>query len=143
MSKYTRLPVTVDAVQYTFQRLEDLPEWLTKHSAYTAMGTMSVGKDAVGKLLVPINGQIASATQDDYIVRIPRGENDYEMLILKPAAFEADYAAVDVPADVEPVQVETPAAPMVDEPQASPTTGAKGKAKTTAEPETEAPTPEA
>ncbi|AFU86646.1 hypothetical protein D869_gp268 [Caulobacter phage CcrRogue] len=137
--------MTVDAVQYTFQRLEDLPEWLTQHTAYTAMGTMAVGKDAVGKLLVPINGQIASATQDDFIVRIPRGD-DYELLILKPAAFEADYAAVDVPADAEPVLVETPAAaPAADEAQASPSSGSKGKAKTTAaaEPEAEAPTPEA
>ncbi|ARB13693.1 hypothetical protein Ccr2_gp162c [Caulobacter phage Ccr2] len=135
MTQYIRQPVTVDAVQYSFQRLEDLPAWLTQHSGYTAMGTMHVGKDAVGKLLVPINGQIASATQDDYIVRIPRGEDAYEIAILKPAAFEADYTPVEAAADAEPV-VEAPAPiaePAAEEAQAAP--ASRGKGKTTAEPE--------
>uniref|UniRef100_A0AB74UMI5 Uncharacterized protein n=1 Tax=Caulobacter phage BL57 TaxID=3348355 RepID=A0AB74UMI5_9VIRU len=132
MTQYTRLPLTVDAVQYTFQRLEDLPDWLTKHSGYTAMGTMHVGKDPVGKLLVPINGQIVSAGQDDYIVRIPRAEDAYDIAILKPAQFEADYKPVDAPAEAVDVAAPAPAAePVADEPQAAPSSGAKGKAKTT------------
>lgn len=129
MSKYVRLPQTVDAFQYTGQRLDALPEWAKAHRAMTAMGEQNIGKDAVGQLLVPssFDGAVLTARFDDFVVLT--GD---KVSVVKKDVFLADYQAVEAAADEVATEVVEP----TPAPAAEPAKAVKGK---DAAPATDAP----
>lgn len=114
MPKFRARPIEVEAFQHTTAR-GPIPAPFTSVKAMTAQsGEVGIGYDAVGQLLVPAGGTIATCRIGDYVLMQPSGD----LAVMKKTEFEATYEALDAPAEeaapepvaAEEAPAETPAA---------------------------------
>lgn len=114
MTKYAVRPYEVEAYQNTDPR-GNLPEPFASMTGNTAVaGMIKIGRDVVGNLLVPINGEVKTCPMNDWLVRHPGGDLE----ILKDQAFNVRYAAITGKHAEEPAQ-EAGEAPAAEEPPAA------------------------
>lgn len=90
MPKYRLKPVEVEAHQYTGERTDQLPSWAREHQGDTEFGKQSIGKDAVGHLLVPVAGKIVTCRSGDYLIL-----NGDDLSVEPQRTFEDRYETVE------------------------------------------------
>lgn len=117
MTQYRLKNSAVQAIRYTGQHVNDLPEFIREFTANTPMsGESNVGRNLVGSLLVPHAGGYYTAHSGDWLIR--KGTN---LSVLRHEQFVEQYEAVDgsdvsVIEDVVPAPViePSPTAPVTD-----------------------------
>jgi hypothetical protein len=69
MANYRTKQFEVSVHKYTGERKDDLPDWVQAFQSYAPEGgSMGVGRDAVGTLLIPTGTGLEKCLPGDYIV---------------------------------------------------------------------------
>lgn len=84
INKYRKKPITIEAIQFTKESLEDIKNWLGENCVESIAKPM--------ELLINTSEGVMKASENDYIIKGIKGE----FYPCKPDIFEQTYDAVVV-----------------------------------------------